>query len=130
MRFERILRDGVQFLGVGVIQLVLDVALYVVLTQAGVGLAVANLGGRAASSVCGYWLNGRVTFLHRVQPRVHIRIARYVVLWLALSVISTAALAAVADVGGLSSTWWAKPLIEAVLGIVSFLLSRHWVYQR
>ena len=77
----RILRDGISFLGVGAIQLVLDAGLYIALSKAGVALGVANLCARAAGACCGYWLNGRVTFLHRAQPRVHIRIVRYVLLW-------------------------------------------------
>jgi len=61
---------------------------------------------------------------------VHARLLRYLLLWIGLTLISTLALAAIADTSGLSRTWWAKPLIEGGLGLTSFLLSRHWVYQR
>jgi putative flippase GtrA len=126
----KVLRDGAHFIVVGGIQLALDSATYIVLTKAGVMLVLANLCGRAVGACCGFWLNGRITFFHRPQPQVHIRLVRYLILWLCLTAISTAALAAVAHHGGLARSWWAKPLIEAALGVTSFLVSRHWVYQR
>lgn len=126
----KILRDGAHFIGVGALQLALDSAIYIALTRIGIALALANVCGRAAGACCGFWLNGRVTFLHRTQPLVHVRLLRYLALWIGLTLISTAALAIIADAGGLARSWWAKPLVEGVLGVTSFLLSRHWVYQR
>jgi len=126
----KIVRDGAHFIGVGAIQLALDSAIYIALTKLGLALTLANVCGRAAGACCGFWLNGRVTFMHRAQPQVHARLLRYLLLWIGLTLISTLALAAIADTSGLSRTWWAKPLIEGGLGLTSFLLSRHWVYQR
>jgi len=130
IRPHRILRDGAHFIGVGALQLALESAIYIALTRIGLALVLANVCGRAAGACCGFWLNGRVTFLHRTQPRVHVRLLRYLALWIGLTLISTGALAAIADAGGLARSWWAKPLIEGALGVTSFLLSRHWVYQR
>ena len=127
---DKIVRDGAHFIGVGAVQLALDSAIYIGLTRIGLALALANVCGRAAGACCGFWLNGRVTFLHRPQPQVHVRVLRYLLLWIGLTLISTAALAAIADAGGLARSWWAKPLVEGALGVTSFLLSRHWVYQR
>ena len=43
---------------------------------------------------------------------------------------ATAALMLIGSHAGLAKTWWCKPLIEIALGLISFLLSRHWVYRR
>jgi putative flippase GtrA len=125
----RILRDGLHFLLIGAIQLAVDSAIYIALTKAGAAPLPANLCGRIAGAALGFWLNGRITFLHHVQPVLHVRMARYVVLWVTLTIISTVALTSVVHYGGLARSWWAKPLIEAALGLTSFLISRHWVYR-
>jgi hypothetical protein len=31
---------------------------------------------------------------------------------------------------GLRWAWLAKPLVEIALGLVCFVLSRHWIYRR
>jgi len=90
----------------------------------------ANICSRSMGALFGFWLNGRVTFARSDQPHLRLRLARYLVLWIVLTAISTAALVAIAHHGGLARTWWCKPLIEIALGATSFLLSRHWVYRR
>ena len=126
----KILRDGMHFVVVGAIQLAVDSAIYIALTKAGLAVLLANLCGRVAGALLGFWLNGRVTFFHLVQPHLRLRFARYLVLWLSLTAISTLALSSIAQHVGLVRSWWAKPLIEAALGVTSFLVSRHWVYRR
>ena len=68
--------------------------------------------------------------IHNHQPHLRLRFARYLVLWIVLTAISTAALMLIGSYAGLAKTWWCKPLIEIALGLISFLLSRHWVYRR
>jgi len=126
----RILRDGLHFLIIGAIQLALDSAIYIALSKAGVPLLPANLCGRVAGAALGFWLNGRVTFLHHEQPVLHVRAVRYVLLWVAMTIISTLALASIVRYAGLARSWWAKPLIEVALGLTSFLVSRQYVYRR
>jgi putative flippase GtrA len=126
----RILRDGLHFLIIGAIQLAIDSAIYIALTKAGVAPLPANLCGRIAGAALGFWLNGRVTFFHHEQPVLHVRAVRYVLLWVTLTLISTLTLTSIVKYGGLARSWWAKPLIEAVLGLSSFLVSRHYVYRR
>jgi len=126
----KILRDGAQFMVVGLLQLAVDSAIYIALTRLGVAPPLANPCGRIVGAGLGFWLNGKVTFLHRTQPQLHLRFARYALLWLMLTIVSTVAMTAVAQQAGLTRSWWIKPLIEALLGAISFLLSRHWVYQR
>jgi putative flippase GtrA len=126
----KILRDGVRFSVVGIIQVVVDSATYIALTKFGLATAPSNICGRVAGAVLGFWLNGRITFARNEQPRLRARLVRYLVLWITLTAISTGALLWIADHAGLARTWWCKPLIEIVLGLTSFLLSRHWVYRR
>jgi len=125
----RILRDGLHFLLIGAIQLAMDSAIYIALTKAGAEPLPANLCGRIVGAALGFWLNGRITFFHHVQPVLQVRAARYLLLWMTLTIISTVALTSVVHYGGLARSWWAKPLIEAALGLTSFLISRHWVYR-
>jgi putative flippase GtrA len=126
----KILGDGVRFIAVGAIQVVIDSTTYIVLTQLGMATPPANICGRCAGALLGFWLNGRVTFARNEQPHLRLRFIRYLILWLVLTAISTTALVTIANYGGLARTWWCKPLIEIVLGLTSFLLSRHWVYRR
>ena len=126
----RILRDGLHFLVIGAIQLAVDSAIYIALTKSGLPLLPSNLCGRIAGAALGFWLNGRVTFLHHEQPVLPVRALRYLLLWITLTILSTVALASIVQYGGLARSWWAKPLIEAALGLTSFLVSRHYVYRR
>ena len=126
----RILRDGLHFIVIGAIQLAVDSAIYIALTKAGFAPVPANLCGRVTGAALGFWLNGRITFFHHPQPHLRVRFARYAILWLSLTLLSTVALSSIAAQAGLSSSWWAKPVIEAILGLTSFLISRHWVYRR
>ena len=126
----KIVRDGASFSVVGAIQVALDSAVYIGLTKLGVPTPPANVCGRVAGAVLGFWLNGRVTFAHHDQPRFRRRLMRYVLLWIVMTLISTAALTVIGHRAGLKHTWWAKPLIEIVLGVTSFLICRHWVYRR
>jgi putative flippase GtrA len=126
----KILGDGVRFMLVGTIQVVVDSATYIVLTKLGIATPPANMCGRCMGALFGFWLNGRVTFARNDKPHLRLRIARYLVLWVVMTTISTTVLVTIAHHGGLARTWWYKPLIEIVLGVSSFLLSRYWVYRR
>jgi hypothetical protein len=46
-----------------------------------------------------------------------------------LTALSTVLVTVVAARLGLQMAWLAKPLVEACLAVVSFLVSRHWVYR-
>jgi putative flippase GtrA len=126
----KILGDGLRFSLIGAIQVAMDSATYIVLTQLGLATPPANVCGRCMGALFGFWLNGRITFARNEQPHLRLRFARYLILWIVLTTISTTSLMMIAAHGGLARTWWCKPLIEIVLGITSFLLSRHWVFRR
>jgi putative flippase GtrA len=124
------LHEGARFIAVGIAQVILDSFVFIALTSLGLSPAPANLGGRISGAAMGFWLNGKITFARHRQPRLGARFMRYAVLWLVMTAISTTALTVIARDAGLIHAWWSKPLVEAILGIVSFLVSRHWVYWR
>ncbi len=123
-------RQGGSFLVVGAVQLLVDWALFVALTALGVPAAPANLAGRIGGALLGFWLNGRVTFAQAGSARLGWRrFARFLLVWIPLTVISTLAVAWVAGTLGLAHAWLAKPLVEGALAVVAFFLWRHVVYR-
>ncbi len=125
-----LLRQGGSFLVVGAVQLLVDWALFVALTALGVPAAPANLAGRVGGALLGFWLNGRVTFAQAGSARLGWRrFARFLLVWIPLTVISTLAVAWVAGTLGLAHAWLAKPLVEGALAVVAFFLWRHVVYR-
>lgn len=119
------------FLVVGGAQLVLDWIAFVLLTKVGIGAIVANLAGRLAGACLGFFLNGRLTFLHEkksnfVTPGSALR---FVTFWIAASLVSTAAVSIINSHAGLKAAWLGKPIVEAVLAIISFLCSKFWIYR-
>ena len=123
-------RQGVSFLIVGCCLIVLDWAVFVALTAVGVTAIPANVAGRVAGALVGFWANGRITFSVPGSPRLgRRRFARYLVLWTTLTLLSTVLVTLLADRLSLEIAWLAKPVVEAGLAVLSFLVSRHWVYR-
>jgi putative flippase GtrA len=125
-----LLRQGGSFLVVGAVQLLVDWALFVALTALGVPAAPANLAGRVGGALLGFWLNGRVTFAQAGNARLGWwRFAKFLLVWIPLTVVSTLAVTWVAGTLGLAHAWLAKPLVEGALAVVAFFLWRHVVYR-
>ena len=123
-------RQGSQYIAIGLLQLLLDCAVFVTATALGMPVAPGNLLGRTSGAVLGFWLNGRYTFATQGEQRHGWkRFARFLALWLLLTVVSTWLIDWVAHSLGLQYAWLAKPLVEAGLAGVSFLLLRHVVYR-
>ena len=126
-----LLRQGGYYLVFGVLPLLLDWLLFVALTALGVPAAPANLASRTSAALLGFWLNGRYTFADGHGQRLGWRrFARFWLLWLAMTAISTVLVAVVASRLGLHQAWLAKPLVEVGLGVLGFIASRHWIYRR
>src|SRR3546814_19020673 len=51
-------------------------------------------------------------------------------MWLVTTAISTWSMTHIDEIFGRGWAWQAKPGIEVVLGIIGFLMSRHWIYKR
>lgn len=125
-----IARQGISFLLVGACLVVADWAVFVMLTALGVAPPVANVAGRVTGAGLGFWANGRITFSSSGTARLgRHRFMRFAAVWLVLTLLSTYLVTLVADYLGLQMAWLAKPLVEAGLAVVSFVLSRHWVYR-
>lgn len=123
-------RQFLLFLLIGGAQVVVDWAMFVALTYAGLPLVAGNLAGRATGACLGYWLNGRYTFSsdgHARLDTVHLR--RFVVAWLSMTALSTLLLAGVEHRIDLQAAWLAKPAVEALMALIGFIIWRHWVYR-
>ncbi len=113
---------------VGGVQLVVDWALFVLLSWMGIGLVPSNLVARAGGATFGFWLNGKYTFtegsgLGRNQ------MIRFVVTWIVMSLLSSAVVWVVGHKAGLGWAWLVKPASDAALALLSFFISKHWIYR-
>ncbi|TZF86702.1 GtrA family protein [Cognatilysobacter lacus] len=123
-------RQSRAYLTIGIVQWVVDWAVVVALSHAGMGIEPANVLGRIAGAMLGFRMNGRFTFRDAEAALGGTQFTRYVVMWVATTIVSTWSLGMIDHVVGLHWAWLAKPAVEGVLGVVGFLLSRHWVYRR
>ncbi|MDI9237692.1 GtrA family protein [Lysobacter sp. LF1] len=125
-----LIRQSGSYIVVGVAQLLVDWATFVMLSASGLPVEPANVAGRISGATLGFWLNGRFTFAGEDTAIGRRQLARFLAMWLVTTVVSTWAVGHIDDTVGLRWTWLAKPAIELVLSIAGFLLSRHWVYRR
>ncbi len=123
-------RQGSHYLVFGAVQWLLDWAVMVGLSHLGIPVRQANVAGRVCGALIGFWLNGRFTFAGEDTTLGRVQFARFVMLWIATTFLSTWMIGTVDDYLGLKWAWLAKPLVEVVLGLLGFLVSRHWVYRR
>lgn len=123
-------RQGRHYLAIGLVQWLVDWAVMVGLSHAGMPVEPANVAGRISGAALGYWLNGAITFAGEHTTLGRVQFARFALMWLTTTTISTWAMAGIDDWFGLKSAWLAKPGVELLLGLCGFLLSRHWVYRR
>lgn len=123
-------RQGGSYMLIGVLQFVIDWGLFVGLTALGVPASAANLASRTAGASVGFWLNGRITFAKGGEPRLgRRRLARFLAMWLVLTAASTLLVGWTAHQVGLRHAWLAKPLVEALMAVISFACARTWVYR-
>lgn len=117
------------FLMVGGAQLLLDWAVFVLLSYCGLPVPIANVIARLFGATLGFWLNGKVTFRGAAGRLDRSHVARFGVFWCVATLISTVALELATKCFGVEVSWMIKPLVEAVLAVASFLISRHWIYR-
>lgn len=123
-------RHARHYLLIGGVQWLVDWGVLVLLTQYGMQVEAANVCGRIAGALLGYWLNGKITFAGEDTAVGRTQLMRFVAMWLGTTAVSTWSMGYIDDVAGLKWAWLAKPALELALGVVGFLLSRHWVYRR
>lgn len=130
MNAMSLIRQGGSYVLVGLLQLLLDWAVFVATTALGLPAAPANLLARVSGALLGFWLNGRVTFARDGAARLGWgRFVRFALVWLALTAVSTWLVAMVAARFGLHYAWLAKPVVEAALALPAFFLWRQLVYR-
>lgn len=111
---------------VGVAQLIVDWLCFVLLTAAGMPVAPANVIARVCAAVLGFTANGTVTFKSRLRPA---QLARFVTVWIPLTLANTLAVWALEAIGGLHLAWLIKPLVDALTAAAGFLVARHWIFR-
>ena len=123
-------RQGSQFLIIGLLQLALDWAVFVVATALGMPPVPGNVLARSSGALLGFWLNGRYTFASAGHQRLGWkRFGRFLAIWVPATALSTWLVTMVAAALGLQLAWLAKPLVEGALAVLSFFLMRHVVYR-
>lgn len=122
-------RQGRRYLIIGGVQWLLDWGVMVALSHFGMRVEPANIIGRISGALLGYWLNGKLTFAGDDTALGRTQLQRFVMMWLCTTAVSTWSLGAIDEHIGLKWAWLAKPGVELVLGVIGFLLSRHWVYK-
>lgn len=123
-------RQSRHYLMIGGVQWLVDWGVMVGLSHLGMPIEPANVAGRISGAALGYWLNGRITFAGEEHELGPVQLQRFILMWLCTTAASTWAMASIDDWFGLKWAWLAKPGVELVLGVLGFLLSRHWVYKR
>lgn len=125
-----LVRQGSTYLIIGLVQLLLDWLVFVAATALGLPVVPANIAGRLAGMLLGFWLNGRYTFANAGDARLGWRrFSRFLGIWAALTAASTVLVALTSRHLGLDWAWLAKPLIEGGIALISFLLLRHVVFR-
>jgi putative flippase GtrA len=123
-------RQSRHYLIIGGLQWLVDWGVMVALSHLGMLIEPANIIGRISGALLGYWLNGKLTFAGDDTALGRTQLQRFVMMWLCTTAVSTWSLGAIDEHIGLKWAWLAKPGVELVLGVIGFLLSRHWVYRK
>jgi putative flippase GtrA len=123
-------RQSAHYLLIGGLQWLLDWGVTVWLSHLGMLIEPANITGRVSGAMLGFWLNGKFTFAGDDSTLGRVQLQRFAVMWLCTTVASTLAMGMIDDVLGLRWAWLAKPVVELALGVVGFVVSRHWIYRR
>lgn len=117
----------VLFLAVGGLQFALDSGLFILLTHWGMAPSWTNLLTRFSAALLGFLLNGKLTFgQSRLTGR---QLFKYLLLWVALTLLSTGAVVAIGQMAGIRAVWGMKIVVEILLAVVSFVLMRRWVFR-
>src|SRR5690606_7256341 len=123
-------RQSAHYLVIGGLQWLLDWGVTVWLSHLGMLIEPANITGRVSGAMLGFWLNGKFTFAGDDATLGRVQLQRFAVMWLCTTAASTLAMGMIDDVLGLKWAWLAKPVVELALGVVGFVVSRHWIYRR
>ena len=127
------MRQPVLFVLVGGFQYLLDAALFSVLITTGLGTLPANITSRATAAATGFVLNRYLTFSQRQDTvrRFSASLVRFVLFFAVMTTLSTMLILGLERLAGDSDSQRSmyKFAVEAVLAVISFFLSRNWVFR-
>lgn len=117
------------YAAVGLLQWLVEYAVMLALSQWVLPVAPANVAGRISGALLGFWLNGKWTFSGDGRQLGRRAARRFLVMWVALTVLNTVAVDVVDQQAGLAAAQSLKPLFDVSSAGLGFVLSRHWVYR-
>jgi len=117
------------YAAVGLLQWLVEYAVMLALSQWVLPVAPANVAGRISGALLGFWLNGKWTFSGDGRQLGRRAARRFLVMWVALTVLNTVAVDLVDQQAGLAAAQSLKPLFDVLSAGLGFVLSRHWVYR-
>ncbi len=117
------------YAAVGLLQWLVEYAVMLALSQWVMPVAPANVAGRISGALLGFWLNGKWTFAGDGRQLGTRAARRFLLMWVALTVLNTVAVALVDRHAGLAAAQSLKPLADVLSAGLGFVLSRHWVYR-
>ena len=115
---------------IGIAQWLLEYVLMLALSEWVMPVETANVIGRIAGAMLGFWLNGKWTFAGEDTHVGRHAALRFGAMWLVLTVFNTWLVASIDHRAGLRMAQLLKPGADLLTGGVGFLLSRHWVYRK
>ena len=127
------MRQPVLFVLVGGFQYLLDAVMFGILISTGLGTLPSNVASRATAAATGFLLNRYLTFGKRNDSVQHFSasLARFLIFFIAMTVLSTGLILLLENVVGDNDKQRIiyKLAVEAVLAVISFFLSRNWVFR-
>lgn len=119
----------VKYLAVGGFQFVLDFLLFLLLQKMGIFLVVANVISRLSAATAGYYLNRKYTFSVR-QSHGYSMVFRYWSFWIFMTILSSILILTWTTLlGDRYSAGFGKFIVESVLCVLGFFVSKMWVYR-
>ncbi len=115
---------------IGIAQWLLEYVLMLALSEWVMPVEPANVIGRIAGAMLGFWLNGKWTFAGEDTHVGRHAALRFGAMWLVLTVFNTWLVASIDHRAGLRMAQLLKPGADLLTGGIGFLLSRHWVYRK
>lgn len=117
------------YAAIGLLQWLVEYSLMLALSEWVMPVEPANVIGRLAGAMLGFWLNGKWTFAGNDTHVGRRAVLRFVLMWLVLTLLNTWLVGIVDEHFGLRRAQLLKPLADLLSGSIGFLLSRHWVYK-
>lgn len=118
------------YAAIGLLQWVVEYGLMLALSEWVMAVEPANVIGRICGAALGFWLNGKWTFAGDDTHVGRRALLRFVLMWIGLTVLNTWIIHIIDDRLGLRMAQLLKPGADLCSGLIGFVLSRHWVYNK